>query len=90
MKKAILTIATMLMLGATAQATDVVNQDNKAYKLKVQSEGKLSISNYVIKAKGSMYGLCGASFCSFEIPGSRIEAKKDDRVMIHNGKLVRQ
>ena len=89
MKKAMLITAMTLTLGA-ARATDVVNHDNKSYKLKVQSEGKLSISNYVIKARGTMYGLCGASFCSFTIPGSRIEAKKDERVTIRNGKLIKQ
>ena len=26
-----------------AAATDIINQDNKAYKVKVQGEGKLSI-----------------------------------------------
>jgi len=36
-----------------------------------------------------MYGLCGASFCSFEISGSRIMAKKDERVTIHNGRLAK-
>jgi len=37
-----------------------------------------------------MSGLCNASFCSFEIPGSKIEAKKEDRITVHNGKLVKQ
>jgi hypothetical protein len=36
-----------------------------------------------------MYGLCGALFCSFEIPGSRIMAKKDERVTIREGKFVK-
>jgi hypothetical protein len=40
----------IVVLGSTAGATDVVNQDEKSYKLKVR-EGKLSISNYEIKAK---------------------------------------
>ena len=66
-----------------------MNQDNKVYKLKVQSEGKLSISNYDLKANGTMYGLCSASFCSFEIPGDKIEAKKDERITIRNGKFVK-
>ena len=79
----------LVALAGTAMATDVVNQDNKLYKLKVQSEGKLSISKYDIKPKTTMYGLCSASFCSFEIPGSKIEAKKDDRVTIRNGKLTK-
>lgn len=89
MRKAILIGILTTLFGAAAMATDVVNRDSKPYKLKVQSEGKLSISNYTLKAKGTMYGLCNASFCSFEIPGSKIEAKKDDRITIHNGKFVR-
>ena len=89
MRKTMLISFLALSCGAVALATDVVNQDNKAYKLKVQSEGKLSISNYEIRANGTMYGLCGASFCSFEIPGSKIEAKKDDRITIRGGKFVK-
>jgi hypothetical protein len=89
MKKTVLITAMILLLGGAVQATDVVNQDSKPYKLKVQSEGKLSISNYQIKAKTTMYGLCGASFCSFEIPGSKVEAKKEGRLTIRNGKFVK-
>jgi hypothetical protein len=89
MNKTILLTALILSPVQLARATDVINQDSKPYKLKVQSEGKLSISNYVVKAKTSMYGLCGASFCSFEIPGSKIMAKKDERVTIRAGKLVK-
>jgi hypothetical protein len=87
LRKTILIGTLISSFGALALATDVVNRDNKVYKLKVQSEGKLSISTYNVKANTTMYGLCGASFCSFEIPGSKIEAKKDERVTIHNGKL---
>ena len=89
MKKTMLIATMILSLGAAAQATDVVNQDNKLYKLKVQSEDKLSISNYVIKAKTTMYGLCAASFCSFEVAGSKVEAKKDDRITIRDCKFVK-
>ena len=89
MRKAILVGILTLSFGAVALATDVVNQDNKPYKLKVQSEGKLSISNYNLKPKTTMYGLCSASFCSFEIPGSKIEAKKDARITIRDGKFVK-
>lgn len=89
MKKTMLMAAMILLLGQSAQATDVVNQDKRLYKLKVQSEGKLSISKYDIKPKTTMYGLCSASFCSFEIPGSKIEAKKGDRVTIRDGKLTK-
>ena len=90
MRRAILIgILTFVVQEAAVLATDVVNQDNKVYKLKVQSEGKLSISNYVLKANTTMYGLCSAAFCSFEIAGSKIEAKKDERITIRNGKLAK-
>ena len=89
MRKAILIGILISSFEAVALATDVVNQDNKVYKLKVQSEGKLSISNYVLKANTTMYGLCAASFCSFEIPGSKIDAKKDERITIRNGKFAK-
>ena len=89
MRMTMLISAMFLTVGAVAHATDVVNQDNKAYKLKVQSEGKLSISNYNLKPNTTMYGLCSASFCSFEIPGSKVEAKKDDRITIRGGKFVK-
>jgi hypothetical protein len=89
MNKTILVAALIMSPAQLARATDVINQDNQSYKLKVQSEGKLSISNYVIKPKTSMYGLCSASFCSFEIAGSKIMAKKDERVTIRAGKFVK-
>jgi hypothetical protein len=72
-----------------AQATDVINQDNKPYAIKVQGEGKLSISNHKVGAGGSLYGLCGYSFCTFEIPGHKVAAKKDGRLTIRGGKFVK-
>jgi hypothetical protein len=74
---------------SAAQATDIINQDNKAYKVKVQGEGKLSISNYTVKAGGSQYGACGYSFCTFEIPGSKVSATKNGKLFIRNGKFVK-
>jgi len=70
-------------------ATDIINQDNKAYKVTVQGEGKLSTSSYNVKSKGSQYGACGYSWCTFAIPGSKISAGKNDKVFIRNGKLVK-
>ena len=70
-------------------ATDVINQDKTAYKIKVQGEGKLSISTHNVSAGSSLYGLCGYSFCTFEIPGSKVAAKKEDRLTIRGGKFVR-
>jgi hypothetical protein len=74
---------------SVAQATDIINQDNKAYKVKVQGEGKLSISNFNIRAGGSQYGSCGYSFCTFEIPGSKVSATKNAKLYIRGGKFVR-
>mgnify|MGYP003578981848 CR=1 FL=1 len=72
-----------------AQATDIINQDNKAYKVTVQGEGKLSTSSYNLKSRGSQYGACGYSWCTFAIPGSKISAGKNDKVFIRSGKLVK-
>jgi hypothetical protein len=73
----------LFVWGGAAQATDVINQDKKAYAVKVQGEGKLSISNHTVKAGSSMYGLCW----TFEIPGHKVTAKKDGRLTIRDGKF---
>ena len=87
MKKTLLITAMSMAVCTAAWATDVVNQDDKSYNLKVQTETKYT-SNHVIKARGTIYGLCGANHvCSFEIAGSRVVAKNDARVTIRNGKL---
>jgi len=77
------------MASLPVQATDVINQDQKPYKVKVQGEGKLSISYHNIRAGGSMYGLCGYSFCTFEIPGHKVTATKNDVLKIRGGKFVK-
>jgi hypothetical protein len=88
MRKFVLLTAIVSMFGPSlARATDVVNRDSKPYKIKVQGEGKLSISYHTIKSGGTMYGLCGYSFCTFEIPGSKVTAKKDDKIVIQGGKF---
>ena len=84
----IFAVALSLACGS-AHATDIINQDNKAYKVKVQGEGKLSISNYTVKANGSQYGACGYSFCTFEIPGSKVTANKNGKLFIRGGKFVK-
>ena len=73
----------------SAQATDIINQDSKAYKVKVQGEGKLSITHFNVRAGGSQYGACGYSFCTFEIPGSKVAANKNAKLYIRGGKFVR-
>ena len=84
-------VATLVFLSfsGTALATDVINQDKQPYTVKVQGEGKLSISTHKVSAGGSMYGLCGYSFCTFEIPGHKVSAQKDGRLIIRGGKFVR-
>ena len=90
MSKLSMLAATVFGLCSSAVfATDVINQDNKPYTVKVQGEGKLGVSNHKIGANGSMYGLCGYSFCSFEIPGHRVMANKNGRLMIRGGKFVK-
>jgi hypothetical protein len=89
MKLRILAIAGLALACGTAQATDIINTDNKAYKVKVQGEGKLGISYYNLRARGSQYGACGYSFCTFEIPGSKATAKKNGKLFIRGGKFTR-
>lgn len=81
-------IVLWLACGA-AQATDIINQDKQAYKVKVQGEGKLSISHFSIRAGGSQYGACNYSFCTFEIPGSKASATKNGKLFIRGGKFVK-
>jgi hypothetical protein len=80
---------TLCLWAGAALATDVINQDKKEYKITVQGEGKLSISNHTVRGGGSMYGLCNYSFCTFEISGHKVAARKDDRLTIRGGKFVK-
>ena len=89
MKLRILAIAALCVACGSAQATDIINQDSKAYKVKVQGEGKLGISNFNIRAGGSQYGACNYSFCTFEIPGSKASATKNGKLFIRGGKFVK-
>ena len=93
-----LMLLTSLFLGyIPVQATDIYNRDNQTYHVKVQSEGKLGISFYDVKANTSMYGLCVPAFCSFAItgsnnneskePGTKITATRDEKLVIRNGKF---
>lgn len=84
--KNIILISAMAVVGMLS-ATDVNNQDNKSYTIKVQGEGNLSISEHKIGSGGSLYGLCGYSFCTFEIPSDKINATRDERLKISNGKF---
>jgi hypothetical protein len=77
------------LVSSAAIAADIINQDNKAYKVTVQGEGKLSTSSYNVKARGSQYGACNYSWCTFAIPGSKVSADRNGKVFIRNGKLVK-
>jgi len=76
-----------LCASTRAWATDVVNQDNKAYTLTIVAGSYTSTKK--IAAKGTFYGLCGADQCTFKIPGSTIVAGKNDRIIINHGKFTR-
>ena len=92
MNARVLGVVTGLAIGVVctaAQATDIINQDNKAYKVTVQGEGKLSTSTFNVKSRGSQYGACGYSWCTFAIPGSKVSADRNGKVFIRNGKLVK-
>ncbi len=78
-----------LFSSAPAGATDVMNRDRKTYRIKVQGEGKLSISYHTIRGGGTMYGLCGYSFCTFQIGRSKVSATRNDRLVIQNGRFGR-
>lgn len=79
----------LLFALSAVQATDIRNEDSQSYTIKVQGEGNLSISEYELSGGGSLSGVCGYSFCSFEIPGDKINANRDDRITIRNGKFVK-
>jgi hypothetical protein len=81
------TIAMVLGVSGAAWATDVVNQDAKAYTLTIV-DGSVT-STKKLSANGSIYGLCGSDKCTFKIPGSTIVAGKNDRVVISKGKLTK-
>lgn len=83
-----LVVLVLCAWSASAAATDVANRDTKQYAITVQGEGKLSISTHVVGAGGTLYGLCNYSFCTFEIPGHKVSAKKDGRLTIRGGKFV--
>lgn len=87
--KRMMCLALVVAAIGAAQATDIRNEDSQSYSVKVQGEGNLSISDHEVSAGGSIYGVCGYSFCSFEIPGDKIQANRDDRLTIRNGKFVK-
>ena len=85
--RALIGVLALGLVCSAAQATDIINTDKKAYKVKVQGEGKLGISHFSIRERGSQYGACNYSFCTFEIPGSKASANRNGKLFIRNGKF---
>jgi type 1 fimbria pilin len=81
--------ALLVLVSGAASATDVRNEDSKAYEVTVQGEGNLSISKHQLKAGSTLSGLCGYSFCTFAIAGSKVTAQKEDRLTVRGGKFVK-
>jgi hypothetical protein len=73
------------LAASPAFATDVINQDQKAYTITIVDGGYTSTKD--VSARGSIYGLCGSGPCVFKIKGSEIKAGKDDKLVINGGKL---
>ena len=70
---------------APAYATDVINQDQKAYKITVVDGSYTSSKD--VGPRGSVYGLCTTGPCTIKINGSTIVAGKNDTLLINGGKL---
>jgi hypothetical protein len=83
-------MAAVLLLGtgATAIASDIINQDKKAYTVTVVDGGYTA--KYTVKAGSTQYGVCTSGPCTFKIAGSSVTATKNDKVVIKNGKIAKQ
>jgi hypothetical protein len=82
-------VLALLAFSLPALATDVINQDRKAYKLTIL-DGSYT-STKTISAGGSIYGLCGSGPCTFSIKGSKLAGVgKNDRIIISGGVIKRQ
>jgi shikimate 5-dehydrogenase len=77
----------VLGIGGLARATDINNQDNKAYTVTIL-DGSVT-STKKLAAHGAFYGLCTGDSCTFSIPGSKLVAGKNDKVKISGGKLTK-
>ncbi len=88
-KSTILTAAAIVLGANVGMATDVINQDQRAYKVTVKGVGTGSVDTYAVKARSSLYGLCGRESCVFSIPGSSITAGKKDKLKINGGKITK-
>lgn len=90
MKLRIFGVIALGLACTSATAADIINQDNKAYKVKVLGVGSSSPSFFNIKSGGSQYGMCNSQSCTFEIPGSRVTGSRNAVMYIRGGKLLIQ
>ena len=86
----ILAIGTLSLACGAAQAADIINQDNKAYKVTVVGVGSSSPSYFNIRSGGSQYGMCNSPSCTYAIPGSKVTASRNAVMYIRGGKLLIQ
>ncbi len=81
-----LVLVVVLAVAGPVFATDVINQDNKAYKITIL-DGSYT-STKTVGANGSLYGVCGSGPCTFSIKGSKISGiGKNDRLVIRGGTI---
>ena len=85
MKRLIASFALMAAAASPAFATDVINQDQKAYKITIVDGSYTSTKE--VGSRTSAYGLCGTGPCTFKIKGSSITAGKDDKILINGGQF---
>jgi hypothetical protein len=85
MKRLIASFALMGAFASPAFATDVINQDQKAYHITIVDGSYTSTKD--VSSRGSLYGVCGTGPCTFKIKGSSISAGKDDRIIINGGQF---
>ena len=88
--RALIVIPGLSLVCGAAQAADIINQDNKAYKVTVVGVGSSSPSYFNIKSGGSQYGMCNSPTCTYAIPGSKVTATRNAVMYIRGGKLLIQ
>jgi hypothetical protein len=81
----LLGIGVVIGASAPAWATDIVNQDKKTYTVTVVV-GNIT-STKKLAPGDEIYGICNADDCTLKIPGSSLAVGRNDRVVIHGGKL---
>ena len=88
--RAFIGILALGLVSSAGYAADIINQDNKAYKVTVLGVGSSSPSYFNIKSGGSQYGMCNSPTCTFAIPGSKVTASRNGVMYIRGGKLLIQ